>query len=161
MIVVADTTPINYLILIGEIHVLEQLYGRIILPAAVREELLHPRAPAAVRDWVASSPSWVEILSPKLILDFAPVKLDRGEREAIALALELAADQMIVDEMRGRREAENRGFTVIGTLGVLEEASHEGLLDLKSAVEQLRRTNFHISHAVIEKLFGNGPGSTG
>jgi predicted nucleic acid-binding protein len=49
MIVVADTTPINYLILIGEIEVLPELYGQVIIPHAVCEELLRSRAPGAVR----------------------------------------------------------------------------------------------------------------
>ncbi len=52
-------------------------------------------------------PAWIKVLAPTFIPDFAPIKLDKGEREAIALALELFADQMIVDEVRGRREAEN------------------------------------------------------
>jgi len=154
MIVVADTTPINYLILIREIHLLEQLYGRIVLPSAVRDELLHPRAPEAVRAWITQPPAWVEILVPTVIPDFAPVKLDKGEREAIALALELSADAMIIDEMRGRREAERRGFTVIATLGVLEEAAGEGLVDLRLAVECLRRTSFYVSDAVVAELLG-------
>jgi predicted nucleic acid-binding protein len=101
MIVVADTTPVNYLILIGEIHVLEALYSRIVLPSAVRDELLHPRAPALVQAWTAQPPAWVEIVSPTLIPDFSFARLDKGEREAIALAIELSADQMIVDEIRG------------------------------------------------------------
>jgi predicted nucleic acid-binding protein len=63
---------------------------------------------------------------------------------------------MIMDEPRGRREAENRGFTVIGTLGVLKEAAGEGLLELRLAIERLRQTNFHISNAVLAKLFQAG-----
>ena len=59
---------------------------------------------------------------------------------------------MIIDESRGRREAERRGFTVIGILGVLDEAAGEGLIDLKSAIERLIKTNFYISDAVLADL---------
>jgi predicted nucleic acid-binding protein len=57
MIVDADTSPINYLILIEEINILTKIYGRVIIPSAVREELLRPSAPEAVRSWIAESPA--------------------------------------------------------------------------------------------------------
>jgi predicted nucleic acid-binding protein len=103
MIVVAETTPLNYLILIGEIDVLAKLYGRVVIPQAVQEELMRSRAPASVRAWIESPPEWLEILSPT-VSDTALAKLDAGERDAIALAEELSADQLIVDELLGRRD---------------------------------------------------------
>jgi len=66
MIVIADTGPVNYLILIQEIEILPALYGRIVLPLSVCTELKHPRAPEAVRDWMDQSPPWVDVLSPRL-----------------------------------------------------------------------------------------------
>ena len=110
MLVVADTTPVNYLILIGEIDVLAKLYGRVVIPEAVREELTRLRAPASVRAWIADSPDWLEVRAPSMPPDSALVKLDAGERDAIALAQELGVDQLIVDEMLGRREAERASF---------------------------------------------------
>ena len=59
---------------------------------------------------------------------------------------------MIVDELQGRREAERRGLSVIGTIGVLREAAEEGLLDLRSAIDRLRQTSFHISPAILVRL---------
>jgi predicted nucleic acid-binding protein len=97
------------------------------------------------------------VLSPKAASDIALDKLDAGERDAIALAMELAADQLIVDEAMGRREAERRGLSVIGTLGVLREAANEGLLDLRTAIERLRQTSFHVSPAVLAKLLEDLP----
>jgi predicted nucleic acid-binding protein len=152
MIVVADTTPVNYLILIGEIDVLAKLYGRVVIPRAVHEELTHFRAPEAVRTWIARPPSWLEILSPGTIADPALEVLDAGEREAIALAEQLSADQLIVDEIMGRREAERRGLPVIGTIGLLREAAGEGLLDLRTSIDRLRKTSFHISPAILASL---------
>jgi predicted nucleic acid-binding protein len=152
MIVVADTTPVNYLILIGEIDVLAKLYGRVVVPQAVYEELTNPHAPASVRTWIERPPDWLEILSPTTVSDTALMKLDAGERDAIALAEELSADQLIVDELLGRREAERRGLSVIGTIGVLREAAEEGLLDLPTSIERLRQTSFHISPAILASL---------
>jgi predicted nucleic acid-binding protein len=156
MIVVADTTPVNYLILIDEIDVLPRLYGRVVIPLAVHEELTHSRAPASVRVWIAQPPDWLEILSTTPNTDTALEMLDAGEREAIALAEQLSFSsdsvQLVIDELQGRREAERRGLHVIGTIGVLREAADEGLLDLRSAIERLRQTSFHISPAILARL---------
>jgi predicted nucleic acid-binding protein len=157
MIVVADTTPVNYLILIDEIDVLAKLYGRVVIPRAVREELRSSRAPVSVQAWIAQPPPWLEILSPISSLDTALAKLDAGEREAIALAEELSADQLSVDELKGRREAERRGLSVIGTIGILREAADEGLLDLRIAMDRLRKTSFHISPAILASLLDENP----
>jgi predicted nucleic acid-binding protein len=155
MIVVADTTPINYLILIEEIEVLPKLYGRVVIPPAVREELMRPRAPTRVQEWMNEPPDWLEILSPTVTVDSSLAKLDAGERDAIALAEELSADQLIVDELLGRREAERRSLPVIGTVGVLREAAELGLLDLRSAFKRLRQTSFHVSPAILASLLGD------
>jgi len=156
MIVVADTTPLNYLILINEVDVLPKLYGRVVIPPAVQEELTHSRAPANVTAWIAQPPSWLEVLSPAQVADAGLAGLDVGEREAIALAEQLSLSydsiQLIVDELLGRREAERRGVPVIGTIGVLCQAADEGLLDLRSSIERLRQTTFHISPAILSRL---------
>lgn len=155
MIVVADTTPINYLILIEEIDVLSKLYGRVVIPRAVSEELMRSRAPLKVQEWIKQPPNWLEILVPIGVVDAKLAKLDTGEREAIALAEELSADQLIVDELLGRREAERRSLPVIGTVGVLREAAEMGLLDLRSAFDRLRQTSFHVSPAILASLLND------
>ena len=103
MIIVADTSPINYLILIGEIDVLEALYIRVLIPPAVKEELTWARAPEAVRVWIEQSPDWIEVRAPSGLADSHLAQLDPGERDAILLAEELHADQIIIDESRGRQ----------------------------------------------------------
>jgi predicted nucleic acid-binding protein len=152
MIVVADTTPINYLILIEEIHVLPKLYGRVVIPLAVREELLRPRTPGAVRAWMESLPVWLEVQTASGASDPALARLDAGERSAITLAEELGADQLIVDDAFARRIAEARGLSVIGTIGVLREAGERGLVDLATAFQRLQLTSFHVSPALLAKL---------
>jgi predicted nucleic acid-binding protein len=107
MVVVADTSPINYLVLIEQIDLLKQLYARILIPPAVLAELKHPVAPKPVREWADNAPKWVEVLSPKSSLILA--HLDPGESEAIALASELHAEVVLIDEQAGRQEAVRRG----------------------------------------------------
>ena len=92
MIVVADTTPVNYLILIDRIDLLPVLFGRILIPFAVQDELLSLRAPAIVRAWAKNPPAWIDILSPSVELLPTTVGLDSGETEAIALAEKVHAD---------------------------------------------------------------------
>jgi predicted nucleic acid-binding protein len=114
MVVVADTSPINYLVLIAQVDLLSQLYTRILIPPAVLAELKHPLAPKPVRDWVDNAPKWLEVLSPRSSLTLA--QLDLGECEAIALATEVHAEVVLIDEQAGRLEAARRGLKVAGTL---------------------------------------------
>ena len=157
MIVIADTGPINYLILIGEIEVLPALYRRVLIPPSVCEELKRPGAAEAVRTWIAQPPAWLETRSPSKSPDAELAHLDAGERDAILLAEELGADQIIIDEIRGRREAKRRHLPFTGTLGVLAAGAEEGLLDLRSAVDRLRQTNFHIAKEILDRLIGSQP----
>jgi predicted nucleic acid-binding protein len=157
MIVVADTSPINYLILIEEIDILTKIYGRVVIPRAVREELLRPSAPGPVRNWISELPTWLEVRTPTNAPDESLSALDPGERDAILLAGELSADQLIVDDRLGRREAEKRGILVVGTLGVLREAATLGLLDLRIAVKRLEATSFYIAPEVLARLLKDQP----
>jgi predicted nucleic acid-binding protein len=79
-------------------------------------------------------------------------RLGPGECDAILLAQELGADVLIIDELRGRREAGRRHLHFTGTIGVLRAAAREGLLDFKSAIDQLRQTTFYIAQDVLDQL---------
>ena len=152
MIVVADTSLINYLIMIDQIAILEDLYGRILIPHAVLEEMLSSKAPAAVRVWCQNPPCWLEILSPSTALNPPVARLDLGETEAIALAEELHADWLLIDETAGRNEAAKRGLQTIGTLGILREGHQAGLLDLRTAIDSLTSAGFRVSQSLIQLL---------
>ena len=152
MIVIADTGPINYLVLIDEIEVLCRLYSRVATPSSVCQELKHSSAPEKVRAWISLPPTWLEVFSPTLSADAHLAGLDAGERDAILLAEEFNADQIIVDEMRGRREAQRRNIPYTGTLGVLAAGAERGLLDLRNAVDRLRQTTFRISTEILDRL---------
>src|ERR1035438_3010613 len=105
MIVIADTTPLNYLILINHADVLPQLFGRVLIPPAVFEELQQPETPQPVQAWIARPPAWLQVRSLRYRPDRGLEYLDPGEREAIALAQEIQADHLLLDEAEARREA--------------------------------------------------------
>src|SRR5207249_782668 len=126
MIVVSDSSPLHYLILIGHDSLLPALFGQILIPPAVLAELAHPRAPAAVRAWIASSPPW--LVSQRPSSADPGIGLGAGEREAIALAVETTANFLLADDRAARAVAKARGLTTVGTLGVLEMAAHRGLV---------------------------------
>jgi predicted nucleic acid-binding protein len=153
MVVIADTSPVNYLILIGHAGVLPELYGEVVIPQAVLAELRHPDAPAAVTRWIASPPAWMVVNHATTLPPEIDSSLDPGEREAIALAQENRPDVLLlIDENRGREEAERHNIPTTGTLGVLDAAAEAGLLDLPQALEALLGTNFHVSPKIIRRL---------
>jgi predicted nucleic acid-binding protein len=123
VIVVADASPLRYLILIEHTHVLPVLYGQVLVPPAAITELNQERTPAVVQQWVANRPEWLQVQSPRSSLVLAGENFGPGELEAIALAEELSADALLMDERDGRREAQRRGLAVLGTLRVLADAA--------------------------------------
>ena len=110
MIVVADTSPLNYLVLIDEIDLLFDLFENVLLPQAVFRELQHPKTSPKVSAWVTRHPTWVQVLTPNSAANDALARLDLGEREAIQLALELGINTILIDEADGRQIAETFHF---------------------------------------------------
>ncbi len=150
--VVSDTSPLNYLVLIGQINILPTLYGRVLIPTSVYEELGAPETPETVREWRANLPDWIVVLSEQPALDIGSSHLHAGERDAISLALNIQADALIIDERRGREEAEKRGLKVIGTLGIIIAARERGLLNLTETFDRLRQTTFHVSSKLLAAI---------
>ncbi|QEG35976.1 DUF3368 domain-containing protein [Bythopirellula goksoeyrii] len=151
MIVVSDTSPLCYLILIGQQTLLQQLYGRVFIPPAVFDELSHPHSPESVQGWAAALPAWVEVLAPQHIADELAA-LDSGEAAAIALARDLQATVLLIDERTAVRFARSQGFLVTGILGVLVDAANSGLVSLADAFAALEQTNFHRSPTLFADL---------
>ncbi len=113
MIVIADTSPLNYLVLVGEADILHKLYGRVLIPEAVFVELQHPDAPRAVVEWMNARPTWLEIHQLTAPGDKNSETLDAGEREALALAEAFRPDVLLVmDDETGRQEARRRSIPV-------------------------------------------------
>ena len=152
MIVVSDTSPVNYLLLIGKIELLPQLLGQVIIPTAVFAELQAEETPQIVREFLENLPEWLEVRQPQFLFDEDLDKLDIGEREAIVLAEELKADILLVDERKGREIALSRNLPVVGTLGILERAAEKGLLEFPETLQKLKTTGFFVAPA-LEKDF--------
>jgi predicted nucleic acid-binding protein len=160
MIVVSDTSPLNYLLLIGEIELLPRLYGRILVPPAVLDELRASASPAVVQAWSRTPPPWVETRAPGAESGSILPELQAGEREAILLAAEVGADLLLLDERAGWRAAQARGLLVAGTLAVLMNAGWRGLLDLDDALGRLRQTSFHATETLfqfVRQRYAAGP----
>jgi len=151
-VIVSDTTPLNYLVLIDAAEILPRLYTRVLIPPAVRQELSQRNTPKPVRAWLASVPSWLEVVAPALPPDPHLLYLDEGEAQAIALTLEYRADLLLVDERAGRIAARKRGLSVMGTLGVLDRAAALGWVDLSSMFARLRRTTFRSPSKLMANL---------
>ncbi len=121
MIVVSDTTALTTLIKAGLEHLLPGLFGEVRVPQAVATELLqfHPRLP-----------HWCQVESAKesLVLDALRIAVDAGEAEAIALALDLKADFVLLDDKKGRRQAESLGLTCLALPAVMVAAKRQGLI---------------------------------
>jgi predicted nucleic acid-binding protein len=138
MIVVADSGPLHYLILLDQTELLQRLYGQVVVPEAVLRELTVAMAPQPVKDWLSEPPSWLRVESvPPHQLRLVTAELDLGEREAIALAQLLRADLLLIDEISGRVEARRRNLRVTGTLGILRTAAERGLIDVPARYELL------------------------
>jgi len=153
-VVVADATPLHYLILIGAVQVLPRIFEKIHIPEEVRDELLFHAAPPVVRTWLQHPPPWLEILAAPVSVPQDPslAALDPGERAAIILAESLRADLLLIDDRAGANLAQKRGLAVTGTLGVLDLASRAKLLRLRDAFERLQKTNFRYPPSLVELL---------
>jgi len=148
-LVVCDTTPLNYLILIGNIDVLPRLFDRLLVPPAVIREMQHRNAPPPVVAWTANLPPWIEIKAPRTDLH---LNIGAGEDEAISLAVELGNIALLVDDSRARAAATSRGLIIFGTLAILNQADAAGLLDFDAALSRLRATNFRLDDTAVDPI---------
>ena len=160
-VAIADTSPLRYLVLIGAIEVLPRLFERVFIPEIVHAELRHAHAPAMVRGWAEAVPSWLIVAPTPTVRDADLRLLDAGERAAIALAAEIHADFVLIDERAGVAAARARGLEVTGTLGLLARAARHGLTDLPTAFAALRATNFHVRQELLDALLARHQGADG
>ena len=131
MIIVSDTSVLSGLAIVGQLNLLQQLYGQVLIPPAVVDELRR----GGEDDQRITSVlvlEWIEVCQPsdRLLIEILQNEhnLDRGESEAISLALELKVEELLIDEPMGRREAVRLGLSIIGLLGILLLAKNRGLV---------------------------------
>jgi predicted nucleic acid-binding protein len=129
VIVVSNTSPISNLAMVGQLTILQEIYSKIIIPTAVYNELTDEGAGDVVATAVQTS-IWIETqpVANLTLVTSLQSKVNEGEAEAIALAIELKADELLIDERLGRREATRLGVPITGVLGVLLIAKQRGLI---------------------------------
>jgi hypothetical protein len=151
VIIVSDTSPITNLAAIGQLDLLRQLYGSVIIPEAVYNEMVgvNKIVPGAVE---VQTLSWIQTQTVINSLQVTEIQennesIHLGEAEAIILSLEMKADLLLMDERRGRIVATNYGINVIGLLGVLLQAKKQGLIPvIKPLIDQLiTQADFRVS----------------
>ena len=154
MMVVSDTSPLRYLIPAGRTNLVERLFGRILIPRGVEQELTDPSTPNAVRQWMAQRPPWLQVREvPQPPDPNLARRLDRGEAQAIQLAIDLRADFLLMDERRGRQIAAALGVTVIGVLGILLDSYRRALIQNPfEIVAELRSTGFRVSLRLLREF---------
>ncbi len=143
MPVVSNTSPVSNLAIVGHLHLLHQRYGKVLIPRKVKEELdalSHPRAREAVEQ--ALLKGWLTICGlkdPAVTLAYE-ARVDAGEAAAIALAEEVRADKVLMDDRLGHLLARERGLRLRGVLGELLHARLQGWIpSFSDIVEQLRK----------------------
>jgi len=157
VIVVSDTSPISNLILVNYIHLLPQLFGTIIIPQAVYQELLANGSNHPVTQTIQAV-DWLEVRSVTNQQQVEALErehnLDLGEANAIVLALELQAAQLLIDERLGRLEAKRRGLRITGILGILLAAKNKALLsEVRPVMDALiQQANFRIGPQLYSEV---------
>lgn len=150
MIIVSDTSPISNLLQIGEIELLRLTFSRVVIPNAVYHEICEIDANRVA----LSNLPWIERLtvSDTALRDRLLRIVDPGEADAIALAVELSSDYLLIDEALGRSVAKNLGITITGLLGVLLRAKHDGhIVVVKPYIDRLvNEAGFRLSAALID-----------
>lgn len=149
MLVIADSSPLIALVNIDQIGLLPTLFGDVAIPRQVANELGSSKRPQIVRDFFATLPTWLHVRSPSMI-ESIPL-LQPAESAAISLAMELKADLLLIDEIHGRKAATDRNVKITGTIGILELAASGKLLDLEQAFNRLKRTDFWVSHKLLDQ----------
>lgn len=153
MIVVSDTSAISAFLLIEQLELLPQLYGRVILPPSVMAELLLLESRYG-HDLSGLDADWLEMIpisNQELFKQYLAV-LDIGESEALVLTQEIKADLLLIDEMKGRKVAEAAGIKYTGVLGVLLSAKSKGLIEaIRPLLDALiKKAGFRMSPALME-----------
>ena len=151
--IVVNSTPLIILGNINCLKILQELYGAIIIPRAVFEEVTSKDDNAKLN--LSQNLSWIKVLEvqDKSNRKMYQAKLHDGEVEVMMLANEISADLLIIDDNAAKKTAKFLGFTVTGTLGVILKAKSEGIIpQVKPIVDEMLRQGFYISPKIIETV---------
>ena len=157
MIVISNTTPLIGLAAIQRFDLLQKIFGEILVPQAVYDEVMFAGRNQSKQKGVAdiSSASWLKIVTvnDRLAVEVLLGDLDIGESETIVLARERNADWVVMDEKKGRRKLDQLRIAKIGTVGVLLKAKELKLIPkIRPELEALQENGFSLSHFVLETV---------
>lgn len=157
MLTVSNTSPLLNLAIIDHLHLVKQQFQTLYIPEAVFIELrVNENLSGSSRLKIAIEEEWLKVKSVnnKPLIQLLRRELDQGESEAIALAIELEADLILLDEKEGRRIARSMDLTVTGILGIVLKSWHNGMVEsIPELIIALRtQANFHISPALESKI---------
>lgn len=155
---ISDSSPLIHLSAINRLPLLNRFYDHVIIPPAVWREVVDKGAErqGAIEVREASSQGWMKIVAPTEgpVLNFLRGRLDSGESEAIALALELNAEILLMDEEYGRSVGRQFGLAITGTVGILLRAKMKGLIpNLGTELDNLRRSgHFYLRQSIFDSV---------
>lgn len=153
-VVVSDASPLINLARVDQFELLTAFYGQIVIPQAVYDEVVvQGQGRAGSRE--VKDASWIDVPAPKdeLGVRALAAELGKGEASAIILAQELQAALLLIDEIRGRRVAQQLGLKVRGTLGILARAKREGRISsLRQVLDLLRARGTWIGQDLYEEV---------
>ncbi|OBQ33357.1 MAG: nucleic acid-binding protein [Anabaena sp. CRKS33] len=154
MIIVSDTTPISELAKVDHLDLLPKLFGKVVIPQGVFDELQVGEHPAAK---LVQDLPWLEVVmvdNQQLVRELQQsFKLDLGESEAIALAEEISASGLLIDERAARKVAMARKLPLIGTVGILLLGKRRGLLDsVKDVLDEMQAQGMRISERLYVQV---------
>ncbi len=150
--IISNTTPILSLLKIDKLDLLKELYGKVIVPLAVYQEIEKGKEKPYYKD--LTSLDWIEIQNIKNLntIEYL-IDLDDGEAEVLILAKETNADLVILDEIMGRRYAKQLELNLTGTIGVLLKAKEKGLiLSIKNLMTELENKGTWLNPKLISKV---------
>ena len=161
MIVVSDATPIISFLKINRLDILNKLFGEVLLPEAVYEQLTSNSAFQEEAERVKACVFFKKVFvsnNDTVDMLMRVTGLDLGESEAIVYSDENKSDLLIVDEVRARHVAASMKLRITGTIGILIVANENGLLNKDDAIECvniLRKPNRHISETLLNSVIEN------
>ena len=151
--VVTNTSPLIVLAKAGLLELLPKLFSEVLVPAAVRDEIMAGADGDAMKQALPSC-GWLRavVLEPALS-PMAAMQVGRGEAEAIEYARRQADCVILLDDRAGRRTAQAFGLRVFGTLSLVASASRQGHVDsFDDALDRLRGAGLYVSDSVVESV---------
>ncbi|MDU9050562.1 MAG: DUF3368 domain-containing protein [Candidatus Electrothrix sp. Rat3] len=150
MIIISDSSPLISLAIIGQLELPEKLFDQLFVPSAVFEEVTRADKPFA-KDLEVFLNGRIKHVKNKMAVEMLSENIGAGEAEAIVFALEQQPAIILIDDLKARKFAKLKGLNIIGTMGILLKAKHEGLIkEIKPFIAELLMNDIRISRRIVD-----------